>query len=236
MRFADQNGVAARSPIRHRLLTILLLGAIVSALSVGALARLLSVSTQHRIERARDEVSELLLRLARDDKALSNPAPGNVVGMRAGLSDGGSQLSAPATWTPELERALREPVAAVPRTSQVALASSTLVLGTVRAQAGRVGWAALEVRPLPHLETWKFTIWLLSFATIVLVVKGGPRVGQHLNLLGVYFPGYRVTLLGSFIGFIYMFVIGYGVGRVIGTLYNWLVDMPNDRAARSRRV
>ena len=76
----------------------------------------------------------------------------------------------------------------------------------------------------------------LFLATIVLVLKGGPRVGQHLNLLGVYFPGYRVTVLGSFIGFIYMFVIGYGVGRIIGTLYNWLVDMPNDRAARSRRV
>ena len=75
----------------------------------------------------------------------------------------------------------------------------------------------------------------LFFATIVLVVKGGPQVGRHLNLLGVYFPGYRVTVLGSFIGFVYMFVIGYGLGRIIGTLYNWLVEVPTERAAGLQR-
>ena len=75
----------------------------------------------------------------------------------------------------------------------------------------------------------------LFFATIVLVVKGGPQVGRHLNLLGVYFPGYRVTVLGSFIGFVYMFVIGYGLGRIIGTLYNWLVEPPTERAAGLQR-
>jgi signal transduction histidine kinase len=168
----------------------LLLGAIVSALSVGALARLLSVSTQHRVERAREEVSELLLRLAHDEAALSNPAPGNVVGMRAGLHDRGARFSAPVTWRPELERALREPASPTPRTIQVPLPTSTLVIGTVRANAGQIGWAALEVRPLPHLETWKGTIWLLSLATIVLVAvtvraavamqRGASALGQSL--------------------------------------------------------
>jgi len=60
-------------------------------------------------------------------------------------------------------------------------------------------------------------------ATIFLVIKGGPGMGQHLNLLGSYFPGYRVTVLGGFIGFIYAFVLGYGLGRVVGTVYNRLV-------------
>ena len=60
-------------------------------------------------------------------------------------------------------------------------------------------------------------------ATIFLVIKCGPSVGQHLDLLGNYFPGYRVTVLGGFIGFIYAFVLGYGLGRVIGTVYNRLV-------------
>jgi signal transduction histidine kinase len=189
-RFAVQNAVAAsqaRPLIRHRLLTILLLGAIVSALSVGALARLLTVSTQHRIERAREEVNELLLRLAHEAGALSDPAPGNVVGMRAGLSDGHTPLSAPARWRPELERALREGAEASPRTTQVAFAHSNLVLGTVRAADGRIGWAALEVRPLPHLEAWKFTIWLLSFATIVLVattMRAVVSMQRDANALG----------------------------------------------------
>lgn len=63
----------------------------------------------------------------------------------------------------------------------------------------------------------------LFLATIILVIKGGQNVGAHLSLLSNYFPGYRVTVLGSFIGFVYGFVIGYGVGRIIGTVYNRLV-------------
>lgn len=60
----------------------------------------------------------------------------------------------------------------------------------------------------------------LFIATAVLVVKGGESVGEHLGLLSVYFPGYRVTWLGAFIGFVYAFVFGYAIGRVVGTVYN----------------
>jgi hypothetical protein len=63
----------------------------------------------------------------------------------------------------------------------------------------------------------------LFLATNILVLKGGPQVGPHLGLLGVYFPGYRVTFLGSLIGFVYAFVLGYALGRLVGTLYNRLV-------------
>jgi len=63
----------------------------------------------------------------------------------------------------------------------------------------------------------------LFLATIILVIKGGPNVGRHLNLLGNFFPGYSVSVLGSFIGFVYAFVVGYGAGRVVGTVYNKMV-------------
>ncbi len=63
----------------------------------------------------------------------------------------------------------------------------------------------------------------LFVATNVLVLRGGRNVGQHLSLLSIYFPGYRVTFLGSLVGFVYAFVIGYALGRLIGTLYNRLV-------------
>jgi hypothetical protein len=62
----------------------------------------------------------------------------------------------------------------------------------------------------------------LFLATIFLVVKGGETIGPHLALLGVLLPGYRVTVGGAFIGFGYMFVIGYAIGRIIGHLYNAL--------------
>lgn len=65
----------------------------------------------------------------------------------------------------------------------------------------------------------------LFVATIVLVAKGGPNVGQHLGLLAEYFPGYRVTVVGAFIGFIYAFVVGYALGRIIGLVYNKVAEL-----------
>jgi len=62
----------------------------------------------------------------------------------------------------------------------------------------------------------------LFLATIFLVIRGGPMVGQHLSLLRIFFPGYSVTWLGAFVGFVYAFVIGYGLGRIIGSVYNRL--------------
>lgn len=60
----------------------------------------------------------------------------------------------------------------------------------------------------------------LFVATMILVLRGGPNVGQHLSLLAVYFPGYRVTAAGAFVGFIYAFVLGYALGRLVGLIYN----------------
>jgi tetrahydromethanopterin S-methyltransferase subunit G len=62
----------------------------------------------------------------------------------------------------------------------------------------------------------------LLLATLLLIIEGGKDVGPHLALLGKLLPGYRVTVGGAFIGFAYMFVIGYAVGRVIGIVYNFL--------------
>ena len=76
-------------------------------------------------------------------------------------------------------------------------------------------------------------LWGLSFgliggfglfvSTVILVLKGGERVGPHLALLGIYLPGYHVTWAGAFLGFVYMFVIGYALGRLFGAVYNRLV-------------
>ncbi len=62
----------------------------------------------------------------------------------------------------------------------------------------------------------------LFLATLFLVIRGGPTVGQHLVMLRAFFPGYTVTWLGAFVGFVYGFVLGYGFGRIIGSVYNRL--------------
>jgi len=61
--------------------------------------------------------------------------------------------------------------------------------------------------------------------TAWLVVKGGPTVGPHLQLLGQYFYGYRVTWVGCFVGFFYGALVGGAVGWIIGTVYNSVVDL-----------
>ncbi len=63
----------------------------------------------------------------------------------------------------------------------------------------------------------------LFLATIVLVVRGGPNPGAHLGMLGVYFPGYSVTFIGSLVGLVYAFVGGYAMGRTIAIIYNKLL-------------
>jgi hypothetical protein len=65
----------------------------------------------------------------------------------------------------------------------------------------------------------------LFLATNWLVIKGGPVVGPHLSLLAQYFPGYRVTFLGSLIGFVYASVLGFLVAYFIARVYNRILDL-----------
>jgi hypothetical protein len=79
-----------------------------------------------------------------------------------------------------------------------------------------------------NAKVWGLSFGLLSglglfVSTAILVIKGGERVGPHLSLLSIYLPGYRVTWAGAFLGFVYLFVIGYAFGRLFGAVYNRLV-------------
>jgi hypothetical protein len=71
-------------------------------------------------------------------------------------------------------------------------------------------------------------------ATNWLVVKGGhitPSgeyvVGPHLKLLSQFFIGYRVSFLGSIIGFFYGFALGTLSGSAFGLIYNRIVNFRN---------
>jgi hypothetical protein len=66
---------------------------------------------------------------------------------------------------------------------------------------------------------------VIFVATNWLVIKGGPVVGPHLSLLSQYFFGYSVTFLGSLIGVVYAFVLGYLSGLIIAWIYNDIVVM-----------
>jgi hypothetical protein len=65
----------------------------------------------------------------------------------------------------------------------------------------------------------------LFLITVWLLLKDGPHVGEHLRLLGNYFPGYSVTWPGSVIGFFYGALVGGVLGWAIGTIYNRIVGI-----------
>ncbi len=75
---------------------------------------------------------------------------------------------------------------------------------------------------------------VIFLATIILLLKGGDPVGPHLALLGQFFIGYRVTFAGSLIGFLYGLGLGFVVGYMIASLYNWLANL-RERRSRVRK-
>jgi len=62
---------------------------------------------------------------------------------------------------------------------------------------------------------------VIFVATNWLVLKGGDPIGPHLYLLGQFFVGYRVSFVGSLIGFAYGAVLGFCGGYVVSKIYNW---------------
>ena len=65
----------------------------------------------------------------------------------------------------------------------------------------------------------------LFAATLWLVIKGGPNVGQNLGLLRAYYPGYSVTWTGSLVGLAYGALTGAILGWCVARLYNALASL-----------
>jgi len=61
--------------------------------------------------------------------------------------------------------------------------------------------------------------------TTWLLIKGGPHVGQHLQLLSNYFIGYSVTWWGAVVGLFYGALCGGAIGWAVGRIYNMIVNL-----------
>jgi hypothetical protein len=69
------------------------------------------------------------------------------------------------------------------------------------------------------------TNWLVIKGGHIDAVTGEYVVGPHLELLSQFFIGYRVSFLGSIIGFLWGFALGTLGGALIGLIYNRIVDL-----------
>lgn len=65
----------------------------------------------------------------------------------------------------------------------------------------------------------------IFLATNLLILKGGEIIGPNLALLAQFFPGYRVTFGGSFIGLLYGFVSGFALGWLIAVIRNIIIKI-----------
>jgi len=65
----------------------------------------------------------------------------------------------------------------------------------------------------------------LFVMTAWLLIKDGPNVGEHLQLLSNYFIGYSVTWWGSVVGLFYGALCGGVIGWTVGMIYNKILKM-----------
>jgi hypothetical protein len=65
----------------------------------------------------------------------------------------------------------------------------------------------------------------LFLMTVWLLLKGGPHVGAHLQLLGHYLAGYIVSWTGSVVGFMSGGAGRGTIGWAIGKIYNKVVHL-----------
>ncbi len=75
---------------------------------------------------------------------------------------------------------------------------------------------------------------VIFIATNWLVIQGGHIsesgdlvIGPHLQVLSQIFLGYRVSFLGSIIGFGYGFALGTLTGALFAGIYNKIVEFRN---------
>jgi signal transduction histidine kinase len=164
--------------IRHRLLSIIVLGVLTSALSLAALVQLLKTSTAQRVERARDGVVEEAVRLAADPALLVEPSTTGVIGMRGGAWNERDAIGAvPPEWRAPLEATLRASAAEHGRVvRETPAGAGTLVLCALPAANGGVAWAGFLVRPLASLRTWQWIVGLLAAATALLAATAATAV------------------------------------------------------------
>lgn len=174
--------------IRYRLLTIVVIGVIMSALSLGALVRVLSVTSVQRADRAREGVRGEVERLAAvgpgDPRAALAAAPAlALVGMRGGYWNGpGAVPQVPPAGTPadpffglpsEWRRPLRQALVGSGERhtlvmAEEAIGPATLVIGAQPAGAAGIAWAGVLVSPPHYWNFWLTTVILLALATAFL--------------------------------------------------------------------
>jgi signal transduction histidine kinase len=173
----DKRPVRLGRPIRHRLLTVAVLGLFTAGLSADALYRAISVTRAQRLERGREAVRDEIDRLALEGALTAAPfSP--IVGMRSGVVSGSQRAigsAVPPAWRPELEKlAARASGGTAPvdlEAEEAEIDGGQLVARAEHLPPDRLLWAAVLVRPSPTLQSWRLLVVALAFSALLLVAS-----------------------------------------------------------------
>jgi len=166
-----------RSSLRRRFLAVALLSVISFAVSLIALARIISLSHSQRVERARDAVVLELAVLRGERPAMppGMPLATTLLGMRGGYvaSAAGFDDSTPKL-DPASREALKRALAIVAVSHEVSVlaqevSDEVLVVGVGAAPNGSFAWVTYAVRPPSFALAWRIIVIVLSIATTALV-------------------------------------------------------------------
>ncbi|HVV17188.1 MAG TPA: ATP-binding protein [Polyangia bacterium] len=161
--------------IRHRLLTLALVGLVTAALSADALYRSISVTHAQRVERAREAVHEEIDRLGALGLS-ANASPSAVVGLRGGIVPRDAAAATvvadvPPTWAPTLRALLRDTSKTSPAEVTVDADRGQLIAAIAPGTGDTIRWAAVLVRPSPTLQSWRLLVVALGFSALLLVAS-----------------------------------------------------------------
>jgi signal transduction histidine kinase len=194
--------VATSQLIRHRLISIVLLGVVTSALSLFALERALSTSMAVRRQRAHDIVTaevERLAAVAPSAALLQEPSVTTYLGVRGGWATSPAEATRapglPPAWRETLGEAVTRCLSQHTRVElDLDLAPNRLVVAAAPARAGGCAWVAYLVVPLASLQTWRIVTVALAIATALLVAtavwatllfrRSAAALNATLNALG----------------------------------------------------
>jgi signal transduction histidine kinase len=175
-----------KSSLRRRFLAVALLSVISCAVSLLALARILSFTHAQRIERAREAVVHELAVLRHERPAAPSgmPLATTMLGMRgghvasaAGFDDPASELD-PASRA-ALKRALLDAGASPEATLRdEEVSDEILVVGVAPASKESFAWVAYAVRPPSFALAWRIIVIVLTVATTLLVATALQAVGS----------------------------------------------------------
>ncbi|HEY4117116.1 MAG TPA: ATP-binding protein [Byssovorax sp.] len=159
--------------IRHRFLAVALLGVTMCLVSLGALYRIMSVSSTQRLERARDAAVQetLILAGAEPDARLRGVEIAGPNGMKSGfVGDDDRPPGLEADWARPFDLARVAARASGKRAVQEkSVAGGMLVLAVTPARGGGFAWTAVPAPDPPNLRMWRIIVAALTAATLLLV-------------------------------------------------------------------